>query len=288
MDNARKFPFSGFFLKLFAIVFMTLDHIGAFLILNGMGGDAGFVLRGIGRLALPLFLFLLVEGIRHTKHPREYLERIALMYLLLSGFSALAVYAFKQPLPANIFPDLLYIASFFLFLRLNGAKALLALLPLGLILGGYACDAFETFSGQTVMWFPYFLRPSYGILSFLIALAFYFAPKLLAKTLKTKESEEGFRLYLESFDGRKSLNVIGNVLFAIAVVLFWGFTYLTPGRELSGPMDMSFQTYCLLAIPFLFLYNGERGYDSKPWRAFNYLYYPAHLAILFLVFYFIA
>ena len=47
---------------------------------------------------------------------------------------------------------------------------------------------------------------------------------------------------------------------------------------------MSFETYSLLAIPLLYLYNGKRGYDSKAFRWITYLYFPVHLVVLFLIF----
>ena len=41
------------------------------------------------------------------------------------------------------------------------------------------------------------------------------------------------------------------------------------------------QWYCLLSLPLLALYNGQRG---KPGiKNFFYLYYPAHLVIIYLL-----
>ena len=62
-----------FHLKLFAIVFMLIDHIGAFLFPDVM------VLRIIGRLALPLFTWFIAEGCRHTHSIRNYAGRLLLI-----------------------------------------------------------------------------------------------------------------------------------------------------------------------------------------------------------------
>lgn len=52
-------------LKIIACVSMLLDHIGAALV----PGDG---LRIVGRLAFPIYCFLLSEGIHYTKNPKQY------------------------------------------------------------------------------------------------------------------------------------------------------------------------------------------------------------------------
>lgn len=285
MEIERKLPLSGFVLKVIAMVLMTIDHIGVFMQMERMG-DPVFVtvLRIIGRLALPIFLFLFIEGVRHTHSPYRYLGRIGILYVLLSTFSAIAIYGFKEAIPGNIFTDLFYILAFFVFLRDKGWRKLLCLIPLTFILGGYICDVVEKFTDTTILWYPYILRPSYGLVSFLMALGFYLAPKFIALLTKQKDGGESFTAFLETSQGRKAVNIASGAFLFVIVLLLWGISYATPGRELGGFLDMSFETYSLLAIPFLYFYSGKRGYDSKAWRIFSYAYFPAHLVVLFLIF----
>lgn len=73
-------------LKLIACVSMLIDHIGAVLVIPGEAvmepsyaavAWANVVMRGIGRIAFPIFCFLLVEGAAHTRSSRKYALRLA-------------------------------------------------------------------------------------------------------------------------------------------------------------------------------------------------------------------
>lgn len=65
---------SGYTLKLIAIFTMLIDHMTAVLVPM----DHPFYLIGriIGRLAFPIFCFLIVEGLLHTKNINKYLLRL--------------------------------------------------------------------------------------------------------------------------------------------------------------------------------------------------------------------
>jgi len=103
----KKKGISGSTLKMIAIVTMLIDHIGAavlarLLMVNGLGEldqtntDAIMqwlsangalygtytVMRMIGRVAFPIFCFLLVEGFVHTHNVKGYLGRLVLFGLL--------------------------------------------------------------------------------------------------------------------------------------------------------------------------------------------------------------
>ena len=69
-------------LKILAMVIMLTDHIGAFLLDRV---DPLYIpLRSIGRLAFPIFCFLMAEGAFHTRSMPKYLARLALFAFLSS------------------------------------------------------------------------------------------------------------------------------------------------------------------------------------------------------------
>ncbi len=67
---------NGNVLKWIAIVTMAVDHIGAILFPQYP------VLRVIGRLAFPIFCFLLVEGFVYTSNLKKYMGRMLLFALI--------------------------------------------------------------------------------------------------------------------------------------------------------------------------------------------------------------
>ena len=75
---------SGSALKVIAVISMTIDHVALYVMAENLGMQDLWlydVLRGVGRLAFPIFAFLVVEGYLHTHNIYKYV-----MTLLLTAF----------------------------------------------------------------------------------------------------------------------------------------------------------------------------------------------------------
>lgn len=67
---------SGNGLKMLALIAMTCDHVGKYLL------PGQTILQIIGRLACPIFAYMIAEGCVHTKNRKKYLGLLALSALV--------------------------------------------------------------------------------------------------------------------------------------------------------------------------------------------------------------
>ena len=89
-NKVKQKGLSGSTLKIIAIITMLIDHTAA-VVLNQMLkqshasssiGTAYGIMRSIGRVAFPIFCFLLVEGFIHTRNQKKYALRLTLFALV--------------------------------------------------------------------------------------------------------------------------------------------------------------------------------------------------------------
>lgn len=73
MNEGSNKKLNSFTLKMIAIISMLIDHIGYIFL---PGTEYYNLFRGIGRIAFPIFCFLIAEGFQHTKSPMNYLLRL--------------------------------------------------------------------------------------------------------------------------------------------------------------------------------------------------------------------
>lgn len=121
---------SGSMLKIIAIVAMFLDHAAVALhyqlpVLDDTLFHLGvinvtpyYILRAIGRLAFPIFCFLIAEGIVHTRDVRKYAGRLLVFAVISEMFFDLLL-AYNTVCFEPSFLDTLLAKPYILFSRQN-------------------------------------------------------------------------------------------------------------------------------------------------------------------------
>ena len=62
-------------LKIIAIIAMIIDHIGSYFRI-ALDENIYYIFRSVGRIVMPIFLYLLVQGFFHTSNIKRYIFRI--------------------------------------------------------------------------------------------------------------------------------------------------------------------------------------------------------------------
>lgn len=147
---------SAFTLKLIALVTMIIDHVGAIFFPQFIW------LRYIGRLSMPIYAFLLVQGYMHTRNFNRYALRMGIFALL-----------------SEVPYDLLFQGTWLEFQRQNILFTFLtALFVMKLLDTSAKSRNIFMFIGAVILTIlPYFLHFSYGVYGVLTVLCFYLFQK---------------------------------------------------------------------------------------------------------------
>lgn len=273
---------NSFWLRVIALVTMTLDHIGACLDFADF-----FILRLLGRLAIPLFFFLTVEGALKTSSKKKYILRIGILATVIG--IALGILAYLDApfneigLSGNIFLDLLLVIVSITILESPNKKIKpLLVLPILYSIFSYVVIRLEGCGCDGIYyWFFPPLRLQAGYYGLLMGLGFYaakkYAPIFINKYQPMHADDEEYE------------QAVSNI-FCIIVVIFSAIclmlTNFAFGDKYAQQLD-GIQTYAALAGLLILLYNGKKGYNAKWFKVAYYLYYPVHLVIIGLVFFII-
>lgn len=231
---------SGNTLKLIAALSMVLDHVGLIFF------PFSPIFRILGRLAFPIFAFMIAEGCRYTRNKTRYLLTVAglgiifqIVYFILFNslylcifitfsFSIIIIYAlghFKRTVLSPTSSKSARISAF--------------LLLLGVISAVFVIDLF-------------------------MEMDYDFAGCMLPVLISLPHCEDSFPEPVKKFDTHYS------ALIMMTVGLIW-----------LALVNKPIQFFSLLTIPLLMLYSGKRG--KLKLKYFFYIFYPAHLVLLYMV-----
>lgn len=234
---------SSFTLHILAMSLMLCDHLWATMF------PAQEWLTCLGRIAFPIFAFMIAQGYYKTSDLKKYILRIFLFALISEiPFNLITGSSVFYPYHQNVlWTFLIALLSICLIEKVREKeKWWLTAIVSALVIG------FDFLFGMVTM-VDYF---GCGILTVLI---FYFFRKrnfwcLLAQII--------LLAYL-------NIEVIGGYCYDVEL---FGFEFLIVQ-----------QGFALLALIPIWLYKGEQGYHSKAFKYFCYGFYPAHLLILYFV-----
>lgn len=242
IEKQKKLCIDATELHIIAMSLMLLDHLWAKFILGNQW------MTYMGRLAFPIFAFLISEGFIYTSNFKNYALRL-LFFGLVSEvpfdlmYASTVFYPFHQNVMFTLLLGLLAIRGLEQAKRDHTAKA--AALGLAKLLAACAVAAI----GMT----------DYGAQGVLTVVAFYL-----------------FRSCPFAWMGQLISLVLLNIFF------FQGM-YI-PVQLLGHTIEFQTQGFAVLALLPIWLYNGKRGRSCRLFQYGSYIFYPAHMLVLYLIF----
>ncbi len=242
LSGSKGFPFdiSSFGLHIIAMAFMLCDHLWATVVPGAMW------LTYIGRLTFPIFAFMIAEGYYYTSDFKKYLKRMLIFAVIAEipfnlTYSASIVFPFHQNVMWTFALSLVCLRT------LDKIRAKFGLV-LQVILGVLAVGAF--------MIIAQLLMLDYYGQGLLMVVVFYI------------------------FRGNKWYDYLGQLL-ALAYINVEMIGGMFIPLDLFGtPIELPVQAFAVLALIFIWWYDGRQGPHSKAIQYGFYAFYPVHMLIL--------
>ena len=280
MEKTRDFKvIDGFILKIMAVVFMTIDHVGLFMYQYENVQEIATIFRILGRFSFPLIIFLLVEGVMHTKDIRKYFFRLGLVALAFFIGQIFYYFIISTDVSQILSPaiDLLLTASIVYLLKRKDKWSFLAILPFAWAVINLFVRNYEMTHLKDIAWCPFFLRPDYTIYGPLLGIGFYYVNELAPVFLKMRDETK-------DFVGTSYEQTTKNIMSVVVLVVLTVAVTFVDKNALHMYYSMPWQIYAIFASIPLFFYSGKRGYNAKWFQYGCYIYFPAHFVIIFLIF----
>ncbi len=274
-DSKKDFTgLTGFQIKFLALIFMLLDHIHYFFEFTG---KVPIAFTWIGRLSGDLFLFTMIEGYTHTSNRKKYFTRIYLMSIFMTLMKY--IIQFCEPLqrgdgfcPENgIFST--FVILIIIFKGIDYIKEKKILKGIGLVLSPFLITYAIGIILQLLV-LPFTSIDTANII-YVIITSFLPSPFLVEGGLYVILT--GIILYV--FRENRKLQFISFGLFVLAWMVGLPLIYIRP-LSLKLMFTDYYEWMSIFAVIFMFLYNGEKG---KSMKKLFYVFYPAHVYILYIL-----
>lgn len=231
---------SGNMLKILACLFMLIDHIGVIFFPNVL------VLRYIGRLAFPIFAYMIAEGCRYTRNKLRYFLQI---FIFAVVWEILNKVVFDTGM--NVFKTfslsiiVIYCLDFFKKSLASENKSFIKIIASLMLL----------FTSVIVAL----------ILSLVLKIDYKFWGCMLPVLTSLFYQDKNATNFMKRFDTQ----LTSLVFFAIGLLC------------LATISNLLYQWYAFITLPILFMYSGKKGKFNL--KYLFYIFYPAHIWILYLI-----
>ena len=231
-------------LKVLAFLTMIIDHFAYFFYFL-LNDKVYYSLRCIGRISMPIFAFLIYQGIKHTSNLSKYRKRILALAMITQILCVIMGVLAKNVVPkykVNFFYELNILFSFYLSIHFISIM-------------NYLLDEKNKKDGLTIfMGFTTLLAVL--VVFMIIPIDHGIIPLLIISLLFILDSK------------RKNI-VLLCVAFAALITVF-----------ALNVINRIIPIVMLVSIPILLMYNGQKGKNySKVW----YYFYPTHIILLYAI-----
>lgn len=250
-----KIHFTGNQLKLIALVCMAIDHVGLCLF------PTTIWFRVIGRVAFPIFAFLIAEGAFYTKHPVKYLLRL-LTFALISEIPYDLVgsaYKWQSMLEPKVF-------------RIGPIE-------LHAIAGPFAAPYMHS---QNTMWTLLLgciaARAVYKSKNLMVVMATFILCAMAGSSMSVDYGAYGVTLIFVCAMMRRQRPLM-EIAMALLIFMYCAvYLFQKPGSPFSYARFAEF-----ISVILILFYTGERG-DKYELKMLAYWFYPLHLMLVFAAF----
>lgn len=264
----------AYHIKMIALIFMTIDHLGAYAFEIPVISAHYSALRILGRIAAPLFLYILTDSIRYTHSKTGYLIRL---YVAASGSGLITTvmnYSLGDMLgvhsQSNILFSLFYVALYTVLI-----EALLAAVHRRELIKSLAAVA-----AISATYILHLIRQYFYGLSGVGLLGRDLFDSFIQSPLLTEYSPLFIIMGVLMYFTRKKWLKVAVFLFFCCVSFDPLLSAILRQRYFSDFVGYP-QYWMVLATPFMFFYNGKRGTHHN--KLFFYLYYPIHRYVIIII-----
>lgn len=262
MKESRRFELSAAALHIMAMAFMLLDHMWATILSYDW-------MTCVGRLAFPIFAFMIAEGVKHTGNMKKYMLRM-LIFAVISElpFNLMVSGELFFPLHQNVlWTFLIALSGLWLVEKVKKKQKLWLTIPVWL-----AVAALGT------------------VLGFILFVDYYGCGVLMVFVFCIFDREKADNPILRFIKNERARKIVWTLiclagqlisLYLINVEMLGGLYYSI--NILGFNIRVFQQGLALFALIPIWLYRGKQGYHAKWFKYFNYAFYPVHCLILGLI-----